>query len=208
MFTDADANGASIGAAMFRVVRGLSMSEIADRYRKVAEGLTKRVDAVPELAWDNPAPCKGWVARDVIRHLVEWIPGFLQSGSDVDLPPGPSVDDDPAGAWKALTAGVQALLDDPQVAAKEFSHPRAGRHSLEDAIATFFLGDVLIHTWDLARATGGDELLDAAEVHRMLVGSEPYDEMLRSSGQYGPRVEVSDDAGEQTKLIAFMGRQP
>jgi hypothetical protein len=32
--------------------------------------------------------------------------------------------------------------------------------------------------------------------------------MLRSSGQYGPRVEVPDDADEQTKLIAFMGRQP
>jgi acyl-CoA synthetase (AMP-forming)/AMP-acid ligase II len=44
-----------------------------------------------------------------------------------------------------------------------------------------FLGDVLIHTWDLARATGQDETLDADEVHRMLVGIEPYDEMLRSS---------------------------
>jgi uncharacterized protein (TIGR03086 family) len=193
---------------MFRVVGGLTVSEIADRYRVVAEGLTKRVDAVPANAWDNPAPCEGWVARDVIRHLVEWIPGFLQSGSGVDLPSGPSVDNDPAGAWKVLTTGVQALLDDPQVAAKEFSHPRAGRHSLEDAIATFFLGDVLIHTWDLARATGGDEALDADEVHRMFAASEPYDEMLRSSGQYGPRVTVPDDADEQTKLVAFVGRQP
>ena len=90
----------------------------------------------------------------------------------------------------------------------QFEHPRAGRHSVEDAIATFFLGDVLIHTWDLARATGLDEALDADEVHRMFEGIEPYDEMLRASGQYGPRVEVSDDADEQTKLIAFMGRQP
>ena len=34
------------------------------------------------------------------------------------------------------------------------------------------------------------------------------DEVLRQSGQFGPRVEVPDDADEQTKLIAFIGRQP
>ena len=72
----------------------------------------------------------------------------------------------------------------------------------------FIMGDVLIHTWDIARATGVDETLDADEVHRMLVGIEPYDEMLRSSGQYGPRVAVPDDADEQTRLLAFIGRQP
>jgi hypothetical protein len=36
----------------------------------------------------------------------------------------------------------------------------------------------------------------------------PYDGVLRSSGQYGPRVEMPDDADEQAKLIAFTGRQP
>jgi uncharacterized protein (TIGR03086 family) len=184
------------------------MGETAERYRTVARQLTERVVAVPGDAWDNPTPCEGWVARDVIGHMVEWIPAFLRSGSDVEVPEGPSVDDDPVGAWRALDDGVQSLLDDPNTAAMEFNHPRAGRHSLEDAIATFFLGDVLIHTWDLARATGGDESLDAEEVHRMFVGIEPYDEMLRASGQYGPRVEVHGDADEQTKLIAFMGRQP
>jgi hypothetical protein len=34
------------------------------------------------------------------------------------------------------------------------------------------------------------------------------DEMLRESGQFGPRVDVSDDADEQSKLIAFTGRRP
>ncbi len=84
----------------------------------------------------------------------------------------------------------------------------AGTHRVDDAVATFFLGDVVVHTWDLARATGLDETLDADVVHDMLVGMEPLDEMLRASGQYGPKVEVSDDADEQTRLIAFTGRQP
>ena len=185
-----------------------AMSEISERYRRVADGMTRRVEAVPDDAWHNPAPCVGWDARDVIRHLVEWIPEFLAASTDLDLPTGPSVDDDPVAAWKCLTDGIQALLDDPTTSAGRLSHPRAGDHSVEDAISMFFLNDVLIHTWDVARATGGDERLDVDEVHRMLSGVEPYDEMLRASGQYGPRVQVPDDADEQTKLIAFMGRQP
>jgi uncharacterized protein (TIGR03086 family) len=184
------------------------MSDISERYRTVADHFTDVASAVPDDAWDNPAPCEGWVARDVIRHLVEWIPPFLESGANIDVPVGPRVDDDPVGAWRALSDRMQALLDDPEIAAGGFSHPQAGRHTIEDAIAMFFLNDVLIHTWDLARATGGDEALDAAEVHRMFSGIEPYDEMLRASGHYGPRVAVPDDADEQTKLLAFVGRQP
>ncbi len=68
--------------------------------------------------------------------------------------------------------------------------------------------DIFMHTWDLARAAGLDETLDPDEVHRLFVGMEPMDQMLRESGQYGPRVPVPDDADEQTKLIAFIGRQP
>jgi len=184
------------------------VTEISDRYRTVGRGMTRAVEAVPDEAWGNPAPCEGWVARDVIRHVVEWMPGFLNASSAAQIPRGPSVDEDPVGAWRILDDGIQAVLDDPQLASSEFDHPRAGRHSLEDAIAMFIMGDVLIHTWDVARATGVDETLDADEVHRMLAGIEPYDEMLRTSGQYGPRVPVPDDADEQTRLIAFVGRQP
>lgn len=184
------------------------MSEISERYRRVAARMTQLVSSVPENAWGNPAPCDGWVARDIVRHLVAWVPPFLGSGAAIDLPAGPSVDVDPAGAWQVLSDAVQALLDDPAAAAGEFSHDKAGRHRLDEAIAMFILGDVLIHTWDLARATGGDEALDAEEVHTMFVGIEPYDEVLRASGHYGARVDVPDDAGEQTKLIAFVGRHP
>jgi uncharacterized protein (TIGR03086 family) len=184
------------------------MSEIAERYRRVSADMTRTVAAVPDTAWDNPAPCEGWVARDVVRHMVEWMPQLLQSGAGIQLPVGPSVDADALGAWQAMTDGIQAVLDDPGRSASRFSHPQAGDHSVEDAIGMFILGDVLVHTWDVARATGGDERLDADEVHRMLEASEPYDAILRTSGQYGPRVAVPDDASEQDKLVAFMGRQP
>jgi hypothetical protein len=30
---------------------------------------------------------------------------------------------------------------------------------------------------------------------------------MRRSGHYGPRAAVADDADEQTRLLAFMGRE-
>lgn len=183
------------------------MSEIGERYRKVAAGFTDRARQVPAARWDAPAPCEGWLARDVVRHMVEWMPGMIFDGAGLARPDLPSVDDDPAGAWLALSNALQAALDDPAVAAGELEN-QVGRFSVEQAIDMFCTGDVLVHTWDLARATGLDESLDPEEVHRMLAGMEPMDEALRASGHFGPRVDVPDDADEQTRLIAFTGRHP
>ncbi len=183
------------------------MSEISERYRRVAGQFTQRVRAVPEDAWDNPAPCEGWVVRDVVGHLVEWLPAFFFGRWGIEASPIPPVDQDPAGAWDVVDGAIQAGLDDPEVAGRERDTP-LGRSRFEDTIDTIRTGDVLVHTWDLARATGLDETLDAEEVHRYLAGSEPYDEQMRRSGHYGPRVEVSNDADEQTRLIAFTGRRP
>ena len=180
---------------------------MTQRYRNVADGFSRRVREVPDGAWDNPAPCEGWVARDVVRHLVEWVPSFLPAGTGIDRAVIPPVEDDPVGAWEALAGGLQAALDNPTVAGSEFDS-RAGRHTVEGAIGLFILPDILIHTWDLARATGLDETLDTGEVRDLLAGMEPHDEMLRQSGHYGPRIEVPADADEQTKLIAFTGRRP
>lgn len=179
---------------------------IADRHRNVAGRFTERVRGVPVGAWDNLAPCEGWVARDVVEHLVEWLPALLRDSGIEGFPPVPAVGADPLAAWLAVSDGVQAILDDPVASAQTFSHPMAGTHRLDDALGMFFMGDVLIHTWDLARATGQDETLDADEVAGMYAGMLPLDEVLRQSGQYGPRVAVAEDADLQTKLIAFTGR--
>ncbi len=157
--------------------------------------------------WDRPAPCDGWVARDVVRHLVEWMPGMFFGSTGLAAPVIPSVDDDPAAAWHALDGALQAALDDPGTAAHEFEM-RMGRFSVEQAIGMFAVGDILVHTWDIARAAGLDEALDADEVHSLYAGMSSMDEsVLRDSGQFGPRVEVTDDADEQTRLIAYTGRQ-
>lgn len=184
-----------------------AMTEYSDRFAKVAAGFSQRVNAVPESAWDRPAPCEGWVARDVVRHLVEWVPSYFAGAAGLTFPTGPTVDDDPVGAWATLHDSIRDALADPAVAAREFDGP-PGRMSIEQSIDMIVTGDILMHTWDLARATGLDETLDPVEVHHLFEGMVPYDEMLRGSGHYGPRVTVPDDADEQTKLIAFIGRDP
>lgn len=183
------------------------MGEIAERYRKIAGQFTRTAQSVPDGAWDREAPCEGWVARDVVGHMVGWMPDLVLVPAGLGVPTQPDVDLDPAGAWLAMSDAIQAALDDPDVAASRIDI-RPGRFALEDAVANFCIGDVLVHTWDLARATGLDETLDADEVHRMAESMQPIDDLLRTSGHYGPRVQVPDDADEQTRLIAFTGRDP
>jgi uncharacterized protein (TIGR03086 family) len=106
---------------------------------------------------------------------------------------------------------IQGALDNPEVAGRVEDCGPPGTMSLEHAVAMTCTPDVLIHTWDLARATGLDERLDPDEVHRLWEGMQTLppevDDAMRSSGQFGPRVAVADDADEQTLLLAFNGRK-
>ncbi len=179
----------------------------AENHAAVAAGFTARVLGA-DGRWDDPAPVAGWLARDVVRHLVEWFPGFLHAGTGIRLPEGPSVDDDPVKAWATHSEAVQRLLDDPATAERVLSNPHIGEVPLPTAVDRFYTADVFMHTWDLARATGQDETLDAETCRMLYEGMVPMEEAMRGSGQYGARVEVPADADWQTKLLGFIGRHP
>lgn len=189
------------------------MTEIADRFRRVADGLTRTIAAVPDDAWGNPSPCKDWDGRDVVRHLVEWLPGpgFLLGTFGIETRPGPSVDDDPAGAWAAVRDAIQGGLDDPAVATRVEDCGPLGPLSFEAAVDVACTPDLLIHTWDLARATDVDVELDPAEIARQAAGIDAMapavDEAMRASGHFGPRVDVPPDADALTRVLAFNGRR-
>jgi uncharacterized protein (TIGR03086 family) len=184
----------------------LSDLDPAERHRRIGGAFTDRVNAVSN--WDVPAPVAGWTARDVVRHLVEWFPSFLAGGAGISLPGGASVDDDPAAAWQTQVDAVQALLDDPADAHRVLANPHIGEVPLDQAIDRFYTADVFMHTWDLARAAGLDDRLDDAFCAMLRAGMEPIEEMMRASGQYGPRVAVPDDADAQTRMLGFIGRDP
>lgn len=182
------------------------MSEIAERYERITRRFSECVRAVPDDAWENPSPCDGWTARDVVGHLVEWIPGFL-GANGVEFPPLPSVADDPAGAWEGVREAVAGALADPAVASRPVETPM-GTQPLAETVDMIVTGDVFTHTWDLARATGQDDALDEEQLQRMLasVGQIP-EEAMRARGMFGPRLDVADDADGQTRFLALVGRR-
>ena len=184
----------------------LLTAEPARRHRLIAHAFARRVHGARD--WSAAAPVEGWAARDVVVHLVEWLPSFVQGGSDVSWPDVPSPNEDPAGAWDAHQRAVQDLLDNPAKACADFTNPHTGSMPLAQAIDRFYTSDVFLHTWDLARATGQDESLDTELCAAMLAGMEPLEELIRSSGQYGPAVPVSEGADPQTRLLGFIGRDP
>ena len=108
----------------------------AEEHRWVAAGFTERVTGAVD--WDAPAPVEGWVARDVVRHLVEWFPSFLEAGAGVVLARGPSVDDDPVTAWRVHADAVQALLDDPGTPSKVLTNRHIGEVPLDRAVDQFY----------------------------------------------------------------------
>jgi uncharacterized protein (TIGR03086 family) len=113
--------------------------------------------------------------------------------------------------WERIRAPYAALLADPEQlggTVPEFAGiPKAN-------LAGFLIGDLLIHSWDLARSIGVDDTLPADVVAATTDGLHhvPPD-LLRGAnplGQkmMGPAVEVSEDASAQDKMLAFTGRTP
>jgi len=178
----------------------------AERHCSVAGTFTDRVRGVRD--WGLPTPVAAWVARDVVRHLVEWFPGFLAGGTGIALVAGPSVDDDPVGAWEAQADAVQRLLDDPVTVDLVLTNPHVGELPLPAAIDRFYTVDVFMHTWDLARATGQDDTLDPDLCEELVTGMAGVEAAMRGSGQYGAAVPVPADAPPQDRLLGFIGRDP
>ena len=181
------------------------MSETAERYRLIGDGFDARVDATPASGWDAPSPCSEWTARDVVGHVVgnhRWLAATVQ-GSE----PQPMADDeDPAEAWRGAYRDVLALAEDPVAMGKLVDGP-AGTMPFEEMLDRFVCMDVLVHTWDLARAVGADEQLDETSVSLAYATLKPMDEEIRSPGFFGPKLDPPPAADIQTEFLYFVGRR-
>ncbi len=182
------------------------MTEIADRYRRLSDAFAATIAAVPDDRWSSPSPCDDWSARDVVGHVVAsqgMFLGFI--GEEVgEIPP---VDDDPGAAWDAARAQLQTALDDPTLADKEFDG-FLGRSTLSAAVDRFLSCDLVIHRWDLARATGQDATIDPADAGRVLEVARGFGDEFRSPGAFGPEIAVGAGADIATRMLAFCGRSP
>lgn len=185
------------------------MTAIADRYGARADAFERKVAAVQPDHWSNQSPCEGWDARGVVSHIID-MHGVMLRPLDRELSPAPSVQDDPLGAFTSARADVEAVLDDPELAGTYDNSP-VGRLTVEQHIDQVISADLVIHGWDLARATAQDDTIDPAEIERvwrlwegvfMVLGEES----LRAQGVLGPEVKVPDDASPQTRLLGRLGR--
>ena len=181
------------------------MSEVADRYRRLSRRFADLVAAVPPDRWDDPTPCEGWSVRQLVGHVVESQSLFRKFVGREPIAT-PDVADDPVGAWEAARAVVLADLEDPERATAEFEGI-TGRSTFEQAVDRFICFDLVVHGWDLARATGQDERIPPEDLAHVRAQTEVLGDLMRSSGAFGPPIEPPADADEQTRLLAFLGRR-
>lgn len=182
------------------------MTEISQRYDRLSAAFARTVAGVPDDRWDRATPCEEWTALDLVRHVVDSHRTFLGLVGG-DPPRGPSVDESPAGAFDTARRAVSARLEDPDRATETYEG-HFGVRTFEWAVDNFLSFDLVVHGWDLARATGQDEAIDPAEVARIRADAEAWGDMARAPGVFGPAVQPPADADEQTRLLAFLGRHP
>ncbi len=183
----------------------MTVTAISDRYRRLAGHITAKVEQVPPDKWSAQSPCAEWTALDVLRHLTQ-VPGLFFGLIGEPAPEIPSVDDDPSASWAAARDATQRALDDPAIASKEYDG-FTGRSTFEKGVDQFICTDLIVHGWDLARATGLDERIDPQDLADVRKAMEPMGDSLRNPRAFGPEVDVPDDADEQTKVLAFLGRR-
>jgi uncharacterized protein (TIGR03086 family) len=182
------------------------MNEVADRYRTLADAFESRIRAVGPEQWSNQSPCEEWTARELVGHVVGGH-GMMLGFIGRTLSPAPSVDDDPLAAFQAARTDMEAVLDDPELAGSEYDGA-LGRTTISATVDRFLGFDLVVHGWDLARATGQDEDIDPAEVERIWADVQELGDNIRRPGVCGPAVEISDDAPPQERLLAHLGRDP
>jgi uncharacterized protein (TIGR03086 family) len=176
------------------------MTDTADRYRRRADAFLAVIESVPPERWSSPSPCDGWLARDVVVHVVDFSAQVLHEQAGVADPPAFADFADPADAFRATRAVVERLLDDPDT-------PAAVVGYLDGALSV----DLPQHGWDLAVATGQDATIAPDEVDVLwhhLTEHPSIWEWQRDNGWYATPVPVSDDAPLQDRVLGLLGRDP
>lgn len=174
----------------------------SDRAVAVARGV--RADQL-----ELPTPCAEWSVQDLLDHLAggtSYLASALgaDAARDGDAPRSGATAED-------FAAGVDACLQrlaDPAALAHRSPSPLGVEWSGGEATAGTFM-DVLVHTWDLARATGQDDRLDPELVDACVAIFLPdMPERGRAAGIVGPAVVVPEAASPQDRLLGAMGRRP
>lgn len=180
------------------------MSEVSDRYAVVADGFTARVVGITSDRWSTMSPCTQWTVGDLVGQVISThrrVMANLEGTEFVEPDPGT----DPVEVWQGARDDLAAALADDRRAGHMMGG-MFGDQPLESLVGRLVCSDTLIHTWDLARATGQDERLDGEAVAKAMAALAPLDESIRRPGGFGPKIEPRPGADAQTVFLNFCGR--
>jgi uncharacterized protein (TIGR03086 family) len=173
-------------------------------WREVADGFTDRLAAVGRADWSAPTCCEAWDVAALAGHVIDAqraVPRALGASGAID-----TTGDDLVRVWDAVRQAADAALSAPGALDQIVSLAAVGEMPAGNACA-FLRGDLLVHTWDLARAIGASDRLHPGACALALAIMEPVDDLLRAPGFYGPKLEPAPGADVQDRLLAFLGRQ-
>ena len=177
-------------------------------------GFAARLELVGDGEWARPTPCDGWAVRDLVKHLVG---GGQMSEMLLD---GATKEEAFARLFDLQLEGDlhAAFADACRRQAAAFARPGAAdalcHHPSRDMPGSEFIWmrvrDTLVHTWDLSRAIGADEALDAVLVDTVWAQVEPAAPVLATTGMFGNGASgtLGADASTQARLLDALGRRP
>lgn len=178
------------------------MSAVVDIWRQVSGKWSEVSAQVRDDQWSNPTPCDEWTVRELVDHTLDWqAEGGRLIGADIA----------PGDDWPRIRTAFDVHLAHPDRLAGTVE-VFAGIPKQD--LVGLLVGDLLIHSWDLARSIGADEVLppDAVEattagLHHapaaLLRGTDPLGHKMMAAA-----VEVPVGASAQDKMLAFTGRRP
>jgi uncharacterized protein (TIGR03086 family) len=170
-----------------------------DLYRRAADWTIDKVAGAGDL--DVDTPCHGWTLRTLLDHMLETQRYFASAArGEQASPPGPTP---PALIGDAPAADLDRARQD---VIEAFS--RDGVIDKTGPLLGIAFADVLLHGWDVARATGQDTTMPeglAQAAYEHIHGRITDDQR---KGVFGPEVPVAGDATPQEKLLAYAGRDP
>lgn len=187
---------------------------IPERLVRALDGFETVLAGIPAGSWDVPSPCEGWSAVEVAEHVILALRGLLTlatglPGEAGQADPGPAdprsaAGPEPLTAWRATRADLTSALNG-QALPKMVSLPWGGEMALSEFIGRYPL-EIVVHTWDLAQATGQDIDVDPELVRAALVTATQFASAGRAAGMIGPERTVPEGADDLTRLLAIFGR--
>ncbi len=183
------------------------MSKNLRQFTKAIYAFDAVVNRVSADAWDNQTPCEEWDARALVEHQCAVLRGVTEVATTGAMAaPNPPADmSDPAATWGETRDNLLDALDSAGTLSQEgpFWFNAA---SVDDMIG-IVTWDPLVHSWDLAKATGQDAAMDEELVQASMVTLQPMAEMLSGSGRTAETITV-DSESLIDQYLGLVGRDP